>query len=92
MASFSAHAHHHPRPNLSPLSCVYLPLQDPVFGFQVPKALKGVPEGVLDPRAAWADKAAYDATRAKLGHMFKKNFEKYVSKDHTDYSPFGPKV
>lgn len=83
-----------PRPNrfASPLPLPIACVQDPVFGFQVPKALKGVPEGVLDPRAAWADKAAYDATRAKLGHMFKKNFEKYVSKDHTDYSPFGPKV
>lgn len=63
-----------------------------MFGFQVPKGLKGVPEGVLDPRAAWSSKDAYDQQRVKLGHMFKKNFTKYISPDHTDYSPFGPQV
>ncbi|KAF1327824.1 Phosphoenolpyruvate carboxykinase, partial [Globisporangium splendens] len=65
---------------------------DALFGFSVPKALGSVPPSVLNPREAWSDKAAYDATAKKLAGMFQKNFAKYVSKDHTDYSPFGPKL
>ena len=33
---------------------------------------------MLDPRATWADKDAYDAQAAKLVEMFSNNFEKYV--------------
>lgn len=65
---------------------------DPVFGFSVPKALHGVASDVLDPRTAWADKAAYDAQRLKLGAMFQKNYTKYVTPGVTDYSSHGPKV
>jgi phosphoenolpyruvate carboxykinase (ATP) len=67
-------------------------VQDPIFGFEIPKSLDKVPADLLNPRNAWADKAAYDATRLKLGGMFKKNYEKYISDDHTDYSPHGPRV
>ncbi|TYZ62659.1 hypothetical protein PybrP1_002838 [[Pythium] brassicae (nom. inval.)] len=66
--------------------------KDPIFGFDVPKALGAVPANVLNPREAWTDKAAFDAAAKKLAGMFQKNFAKYVSKDHTDYSPFGPKA
>ncbi|DBA01860.1 TPA: hypothetical protein N0F65_006008 [Lagenidium giganteum] len=66
--------------------------KDPIFGFEVPKTLGAVPQNVLNPREAWDDKKAYDATAQKLAKMFQKNFAKYVSKDHTDYSPFGPKI
>ncbi len=58
----------------------------------MPKALAGVPEGVVDPRQAWADKGAYDAQRLKLAAMFKKNYTKYQMPGHTDYAPHGPKV
>ena len=65
---------------------------DPRFGFQIPKTLGDVPVEVLNPRESWADKAAYDATADKLAKMYVENFTKYISPDHVDYSPFGPKI
>merc|ERR1712224_1089907 len=65
---------------------------EPVFGFQMPKALPNVPEGILNPRNAWVDKAAYDAEREKLAGMFIDNYKNYIIPGVTDYSPFGPKL
>ena len=52
---------------------------DPVFGLQLPSAVRDVPPEVLRPRETWADKAAYDAQAKKLAEMFRKNFEKFGS-------------
>ncbi|CAN0063027.1 unnamed protein product [Ectocarpus sp. 4 AP-2014] len=64
---------------------------DPVFGFEVPAELPGVPAKVLNPREAWSDKEGYDATRTKLAGMFKDNFTKFVKPGVTDYTSYGPK-
>jgi phosphoenolpyruvate carboxykinase (ATP) len=50
---------------------------DPVFGLSVPTACPGVPSEVLDPRAAWTDKAAYDRAAADLAGRFKAALAKY---------------
>ena len=42
----------------------------PIFNIQIPKALEGIPDGILHPRAAWADKEEYDQTPNPLGAMF----------------------
>jgi phosphoenolpyruvate carboxykinase (ATP) len=55
---------------------------DPNFGFEVPVAVAGVDSNMLDPRAAWADKAAYDATAAKLVGEFVENFAQF--EEHVD--------
>ncbi|EQC38163.1 phosphoenolpyruvate carboxykinase [ATP] [Saprolegnia diclina VS20] len=65
---------------------------DPIFGLATPKTLGAISPSILNPRDAWEDKAAYDATANKLAGMFKANFQKYISKEHTDYSKFGPLV
>ena len=52
--------------------------KDPNFGFEVPVEVPGVDTTLLDPRATWADKAAYDAQAAKLVKMFSDNFGQYV--------------
>ncbi|WP_239019643.1 phosphoenolpyruvate carboxykinase [Sphingomonas suaedae] len=56
--------------------------EDPNFGFMVPVEVAGVDPNMLDPRAAWADKTAYDATAAKLVDEFVANFAQFES--HVD--------
>jgi phosphoenolpyruvate carboxykinase (ATP) len=51
---------------------------EPFFGLAIPKSCPNVPSTVLNPRDAWADKGAYDATARKLAQMFNANFEKYA--------------
>ena len=52
--------------------------KDPNFGFDVPVAVPGVAEVLLDPRRTWEDPEAYDRQAAKLVQMFADNFEQYV--------------
>jgi phosphoenolpyruvate carboxykinase (ATP) len=53
-------------------------VRDPFFGLMVPRAAPGVPCEVLNPREAWADKAAYDRTARELVARFEKNFEGFA--------------
>lgn len=50
---------------------------DPVFNVYVPTACPGVPPEVLNPRAVWQDKEAYDRQARDLAGRFVKNFMKY---------------
>ena len=50
---------------------------DPNFGFDVPVAVPGVDDTLLDPRRTWADPAAYDRQAVELVAMFVRNFEQY---------------
>ena len=51
----------------------------PIFNVYVPKTCPNVPDEVLNPRAVWADKEAYDAQAKQLAGMFVKNFKKYTN-------------
>ena len=52
--------------------------KDPNFGFEVPVAVPGVDNSILDPRSTWADKAEYDATATKLVDLFVENFAEFA--------------
>jgi phosphoenolpyruvate carboxykinase (ATP) len=52
---------------------------DPFFGLMIPRDVPGIPSDVLDPRLAWADRAAYDRTAAELAARFQRNFEVFAS-------------
>jgi phosphoenolpyruvate carboxykinase (ATP) len=56
--------------------------KDPNFGFEVPVAVPGVDDTILDPRATWADKDDFDATAHKLVQLFVDNFAQFES--HVD--------
>jgi phosphoenolpyruvate carboxykinase (ATP) len=51
--------------------------RDPVFGLAIPRSVPDVPGEVLNPRATWADKAAYDAKAGYLAKLFIQNFAKF---------------
>ncbi|HET7744098.1 MAG TPA: phosphoenolpyruvate carboxykinase (ATP) [Gaiellaceae bacterium] len=57
---------------------------DPVFGFEVPVAVRGVDSALLDPRSTWRDPQAYDVKAQELAEMFRSNFAKFEG--------IGPKV
>ena len=51
--------------------------KDPFFGLSIPEHVPGVPSEVLDPRQAWADKAAYDRMARHLVERFEANFASF---------------
>lgn len=67
-------------------------VKDDAFGLDIPVSLPGVDTALLNPRNAWKDKEAYDATAKKLAGMFAKNFEKYSDEGVKDLTQYGPRV
>ncbi len=55
---------------------------DPNFGFEVPVAVPGIDDSILDPRSTWEDSGAYDQQARKLVEMFRANFVKF--EQHVD--------
>jgi phosphoenolpyruvate carboxykinase (ATP) len=64
----------------------------PVFGVQVPESCPGVPSEVLDPRATWKDKAAYDAKASQLARMFVENFKQFEDQASGEVKSAAPKA
>jgi phosphoenolpyruvate carboxykinase (ATP) len=66
-------------------------VKDPVFGFEVPTTVPGIPSELLTPRNTWADPAAYDAQAAKLAEMFRKSFAAFASGVEAAVAAAGPR-
>ncbi|KAI9915635.1 hypothetical protein PsorP6_007672 [Peronosclerospora sorghi] len=66
-------------------------VKDPLFGFEIPTKVNGVPSEILNPSDAWSDKAAFDQTALKLAKSFKENFKQFILPEN-DLSIFGPTV
>ncbi len=64
--------------------------KDAVFGFEVVTECPNVPAEILQPRNAWADKAAYDQTAKKLAGLFRANFAKYEEGAAPEVRAAGP--
>ena len=65
---------------------------DPVFGVEVPTSCPNVPDRFLDPRATWADPAAYDEMAARLARMFADNLEAFADGVSDAVRAAGPRV
>ncbi|BGP43621.1 Protein kinase C-like 1 [Rhodotorula kratochvilovae] len=65
---------------------------NPVFNLSIPTKVNGVADELLDPEAAWDDKAAYQATVQKLAGMFSKAFERYSNECAPEVVAAGPQV
>ncbi len=50
---------------------------DGYFGLSIPAHVPGIPDEVLDPREAWADKDAYDRMARELVSRFEANFRTF---------------
>jgi phosphoenolpyruvate carboxykinase (ATP) len=70
----------------------YAPVKPhPVFQVLVPTSVPGVPSELLDPRAQWADPAAYDRAAQDLSARFRANFAKFgaVEEEILEAAPLG---
>jgi phosphoenolpyruvate carboxykinase (ATP) len=65
---------------------------DPIFGFQVPTKAAGVPAEVLDPRATWKDKEAYDLQARHLAQLFQDNFQQFEDQTPEWVAAAGPRI
>ncbi|MDZ4858415.1 MAG: phosphoenolpyruvate carboxykinase (ATP) [Candidatus Hydrogenedentes bacterium] len=58
----------------------------PLFGLQIPRAVRHVDGHILNPRENWRDKGEYDGMARKLAEMFITNFKRF------DMTPEGKRL
>jgi len=64
----------------------------PVFNLSMPTSCPNVPAEILNPRATWADKNAYDAKANTLAASFIKNFAQYAEYANDEILSAAPNV
>jgi phosphoenolpyruvate carboxykinase (ATP) len=53
-------------------------VKDPLFGFEIPTTVEGVPSEIRNPKDSWTIKVAFDATALNLFKFFKENFNQFI--------------
>ena len=53
----------------------------PIFNLQVPKAIAGISENLLNPRNAWPNPLDWDKAAINLAERFIKNFTKFTDNE-----------
>ncbi len=66
--------------------------KDPVFGFEVPRTCRGVPDEVLKPWSSWTNREEYDKKYKQLAQKFIENFKKFEDGTPQEVIDAGPKV
>ncbi|MEO1021474.1 MAG: phosphoenolpyruvate carboxykinase (ATP) [Bacteroidota bacterium] len=65
---------------------------DPIFGFEVPRSVPGVPDNILNPRKTWPNAEQYDVKAKELGQMFVDNFRQFEAQCSSDILEAAPQV
>jgi phosphoenolpyruvate carboxykinase (ATP) len=64
---------------------------DPIFGFQVPRSCRDVPDHVLVPASSWPSEEAYMQRYRSLASRFIDNFKKFEDGTPPEISAAGPR-
>jgi phosphoenolpyruvate carboxykinase (ATP) len=64
-------------------------VRDDIFNLDIPTSCPDVPSEILDPRATWQEKDAYDIAAKRLAGLFVENFSKFkdIPKEIWDAGP-----
>ncbi|NGZ90516.1 phosphoenolpyruvate carboxykinase (ATP) [Psychroflexus maritimus] len=63
-----------------------------IFGLAVPQSCENVPDEVLNPRATWEDKEAYDQKATHLAKSFQDNFKQFEDYANQEIMNGAPKA
>jgi phosphoenolpyruvate carboxykinase (ATP) len=66
--------------------------EEPYFGLMVPTSIPDVPDEILNPVNAWANKDAYAAKAKQLADMFRENFKQFEDQASANILSGGPKA
>ena len=64
--------------------------RDPVFGFDIPLDVQGIPPHLLDPRRTWENRLEFDTQAQELVAMFAENFKTFEADVDDDVLIAGP--
>ncbi len=67
-------------------------IEDPVFGYEVPRACEGIPEGILDPASSWPSRDGYLARYRQLAAKFVENFRRFEPRCPIEIRVAGPRI
>ncbi len=67
-------------------------IEDPVFGYEVPRACEGIPEGILDPASSWPSRDGYLARYRQLAAKFVENFQRFEPRCPIEIRVAGPRI